>query len=498
MILLSTTTDKKEIVSSIINREYRLKELVTVSSETPAGADMLVSNVITLMPDWNNLQPPVLFPPVTFNEDSLLGLIYAKLGNFEKAYQLLSSYPMLLNLAGLLNRLQYGIEIGKSHIEDGLKSQHYFFLHNRAIACHYGFVQPPCEFVTVQNDYAEAISNATDTDFKAFTEKHYALLLLDAGLLNDAETLLYKSLETTHPQNVEIDLKNTLCNVWMKQLVVPYNAGLLKKLKTTLWEVLTFYEGNNKDTEVALVLTDAAYIATVSHSFSEAMGYINRAISIFEEQKLEELLAQAHLNKANLLQTWAQNGNPQFYRTAVKAYQDALRTFTKENAPDIFAEIQHQLGKVYAEIPDEIKKKGVWAAVSVSSFNEALNYYNKVDSPYEFALICNSFGNAYTKYPLSLHTDNFDKALAWYREALDIRTAGKYPLERVLTLSNYLEASWFAGNKSAFDEERYNDMVEKAKEILQLSDDPAIRKSAAEHIRNLNDIKLQTATGSNN
>ena len=108
MILLSTTTDKKETVSSIINREYRLKELVTVSSETPAGADMLVSNVIILMPDWNNLQPPVLFPPVTFNEDSLLGLIYAKLGNFEKAYQLLSSYPMLLNLprnAKLLPRI---------------------------------------------------------------------------------------------------------------------------------------------------------------------------------------------------------------------------------------------------------------------------------------------------------------------------------------------------------------------------------------------------------
>ena len=35
----------------------------------------------------------------------------------------------------------------------------------------------------------------TDTNFKAFTEKHYALLLLDAGLLNDAETLLYKSLK---------------------------------------------------------------------------------------------------------------------------------------------------------------------------------------------------------------------------------------------------------------------------------------------------------------
>ena len=48
------------------------------------------------------------------------------------------------------------------------------------------------------------------------------------------------------------------------------------------------------------------------------------------------------------------------------------------NAPDIFAEIQHQLGRVYAEIPDEVKKKGIWAAVSVSSFTEALNFYNKI------------------------------------------------------------------------------------------------------------------------
>jgi tetratricopeptide (TPR) repeat protein len=263
-------------------------------------------------------------------------------------------------------------------------------------------------------------------------------------------------------------------------------------LKTTLWECLEYYELNGRMTEAAMILMDATYIATISESFSEALGYISRAITIIENEQLLELLAQAQFSKGNLLQTWAQNGNPQFYRAAVQSYQAALKTFTKEDYPDIFAEIHHQLGKVYAEIPDEVKKKGVWAAVSVSSFNEALNYYNKIDFPYQFAMICNSMGNAYTKYPAALHTDNFDKALAWYREALDIRTTATYPLERVLTLCNYLEASWFVGNKEEFDEDRFNEMMNVANEIILLSNDEKILNSAKNDIQRLEALKAET------
>jgi tetratricopeptide (TPR) repeat protein len=123
------------------------------------------------------------------------------------------------------------------------------------------------------------------------------------------------------------------------------------------------------------------------------------------------------------------------------------------------------------------------------SFNEALNYYNKVDFPYEFAMICQSFGNAYTKYPASLHTDNYDKALAWYREALDIRTVQNYPIERVLSLSNYLEASWFVGNKDDFDQERFEDMMNIANEILTISNDPDIVENTKADIEKLLTVK---------
>ncbi|MFM2191830.1 MAG: hypothetical protein RLZZ118_787, partial [Bacteroidota bacterium] len=156
-----------------------------------------------------------------------------------------------------------------------------------------------------------------------------------------------------------------------------------------------------------------------------------------------------------------------------------------------FAEIQHQLGRVYAEIPDEVKKKGIWAAVSVSSFTEALNFYNKIDYPYQFAMICNNMGIAYTKYPKSLQTDNYDKALAWYNEALDIRTVANYPLERVLTLNNYIEASWLVGNVDNADNERYEDMMQKLNEILILNHDEEICNRAKADIEKLQAIKQE-------
>ena len=284
-------------------------------------------------------------------------------------------------------------------------------------------------------------------------------------------------------------IKAAFMPIWQQQMQPPYNTALVEKLKNRLWECLTYYEQTGRDMEVALLLVDAANIATNENSFSEALGYINRALSFFEQEELPDLVALAQMRKAGVLQTWAQNDNPQFFRSAMLAYQEALKVYTREYAPAIFADIQHKLGIIYAEIPDEVKKKSVWAAVSVAAFNEALNYFNKVEHPYTFAMICHSQGNAYTKYPAALHSDNYDKALAWYREALDIRTPQQYPLERTLTLANYLLAAWHVGHDNGFSETHYRDMREKAEELLQLSADAALKEEARLHLEKLAELK---------
>jgi tetratricopeptide (TPR) repeat protein len=485
MILCAVSTDNKQAVLTALQSEYRLDEWVQLQEAATEDTHIVVTDTIEVLPDWNNERPPILFAPVAWEPALFLGLIYGLLGNGAKADSLLASHPALQQAAALLHGLQKGLAMPVATAEP---TADYAMLHNHAIAAHYGAEQ----FVSLPNLaawYQAALQKAPTDSYRSFTVKHYAILLTDAGLLQEAEDLLQQTLTPTLPETIAIECNNLLYHVWMQRLTVPYDAALLEKLKDNLWHCLQYYEAHGKNVETAMVLTDAAHIATISNSFSEALGYCNRAIAIFEEAALPALAAQAQLRKAALLQTWAQQGNPQFFRTAMQAYQTALSIFTRDAAPDVFAEIQHQLGKVYAEVPDEIKKKGVWAAVSVSSFTEALNFYNKVEYPYEFAMICHSFGTAYTKYPAALHSDNFDKALAWYREALDIRTAAQYPLERTLTLVNYLEASWYVGNKTEFDENRYSDMLAKAQEILFLSNDEAIRAAAHEHLRQLSLLK---------
>ncbi|MBX3256260.1 MAG: hypothetical protein KF862_19135 [Chitinophagaceae bacterium] len=475
-------------IREIISSEFRLHELVHITTQHEEPDIIVTGEVIHVTPDWKNMQPPVLFSSSRFTAQNLLGLIYVKLNNYEKAYPLLQAEPVLLNQADMMNRLQNGLDI---LFRDNDKA--YIPLHNKAVIHHYTLFEIPKHIEELKAEYIAAIQKARTPELAAFTTKHYALLLTDAGQLEEAEELLEKQLRKTLPLCAAIEVKHTLCVIWLKQLAVPYNETKLEKHKQYLWECLEYYESRNRDAEAAMVLSDAAYIANISNSFSEALGYINRAIAYFEKEAITELLGDAFMKKGNILRRWAQQNNSQFFQQAAKTYQQALKIFTRETAPWLFADIHHQLGIIYSEIPDEVKKKSVWASVSVSSFKEALDFYNKVDFPYEFAVICNSQANAFTKYPGGLHSDNFEKALNWYLEALDVQTADKYPLERALTLLNYLEASWYAGNTSSFDEERFTDMYAKANEALALGCNEFIIQSAKEHLEKLKDIQQQKA-----
>jgi hypothetical protein len=372
----------------------------------------------------------------------------------------------------------------------GIAMEDFTSLHNRAIIFQYGAWQEVKSFSETAAVYLKALECTTNAERKAFTVKHFAAFLTDTNQYQQAEQLIEIYLSTAISADASNELKTVLCNIWLKQLTVPYDQVLLEKLKATLWDCLQYYEANHRSTETALLLIDASQLANISNSFAESLGYINKAIAILQAENLTALMGSALLRKGMLLYTWAQNGQPQFYRTALQVLQEALIIFDRENAPDIFADIHHHLGVIYSEIQDEVKKRGLWAAVSVASFTEALNFYNKVDYPYEFAMICHHFGNAYTKYPAALHSDNFDKALAWYREALDIRTAAHYPIERCNTLCNYLEASWLTGNAGEnFNADRYDEMWAMANELLLLTNDDGLKAEAVQHMEQLKKLK---------
>lgn len=491
-------------LQELIQSQDRMDELVAIKDlmiERPIQSGNVIivdSRGISFPIDWYNAQPPYLLQEfIWFQEETLLGIIYAKLGNEQAARAFLPKQGALLAELNYIQQLRSGQPVDPQHlaVETYQAFDDYRLMHNHAIVRHFGTGELSEDLQkSIHYYYNAAIDAAPTVEHQAFSAKYYVSFLIDIQALPLAEKIATDTLKQALSKDAQIALKQLLTQIWMQQLHVPYDQDLLAKLKENLWEVLQAYEQRGSAIEAALALTDACYIASISNSFAEALGYINRAIQIFEAEEQEELGYEAQFKKGFVMFTWATNGQPQFYRSAIEPLQQALRYFTKQDFPDIYAEIHHFLGVIYSEIPDEVKKKSIWAAVSSSSFQEALSVFTKEETPYQYALVCNSFGNALTKYPAAIHSDNYEKALFYYNEALEIRNAEEYPMERVLSLLNYLEASWYADN--GLEENnlaRYYDMKAKVEEVLQLTTEPNLLEDAQLHQQKLAVLAQQLA-----
>lgn len=494
MIYLTIVTDETDRIQSLINAQFRLGELVEIVplANAPTNGLRITHELIEQPLDWSQQLPPVLLPkPLPLTPNNLLAVVYLYLGNWEKVYDYVRHDRLLADTLDLLNRLQSGvpIQLPTAPVNGAGLFDTYRQWHNRAIAAHYGTTGGT--EATIHQAYQSALGHAPDAEHRAFTAKHYATWLADSGQFANADALLSETSTADLTPDAQIELLAVQISVWLQLLTVPYDAGLLVRTKDALWQVLQHYETQNRLAQVGMLLVDAAQVANFQNSFAEALGYITRAVNLFRQQELPELMANAQYRKGVLLYTWAQNGNPQFYRPAMEAYQAALKLFTQQNAPDIFADIQHHLGVIYAEIPDEAKKKSIWAAVSSSSFKHALAYYTREEFPYEYATICNHFANALTKYPPAAKSDNYAKAIGLYRDALRIRIATHYPYERALTILNYLEAGWYLNEDNPQNQRALlNDMIQKAREVETLVQDEKLIAEARQHLEKLAGIQV--------
>ncbi|MEM9834154.1 MAG: hypothetical protein AAF944_26210 [Bacteroidota bacterium] len=480
-------------VTQIIDSVPRLSELVSITTQDLLGANLIVDERgITIPLVWDNSTPPFLLSsPVPLQAEVLLGYVFVALGNFVEAQNYLARYPEFYNDVVSLGCLQAN-QLLPNDLADQLgKEDTYRYKHNVALLQQYGLWPSPVTLADVQQLYQQALVTVPDSEHYAFTLKQYAILLLDTNQESEAEGLLQEHLSQDLSQEASYALKSALISVWMAQLSVPYDTNRLNDLKDLLWDTLMYLERQERLAEVGLLLIDASEVANISESYSESLGYINRALDIFREQDLPELAGSSLLRKGTLLYTWAQNGNPQFHKPAIDTYQEALKVFKRDEAPETFAQIHAHLGVLYAEMSDLQQKKGIWAAVSATSFQEALRFFTKEGHSYEYGLVCNNYANALTKYPTALRIDNYEKALEYYKEALAVRTS-VYPYERAITLLNYLEASWFLDNgEDDFNQARYRDMFNKAQEVKTLVDAPDLLAEADRHLAELSRLEQE-------
>jgi len=493
MITIYLDKNHQAEVTEIIESVPRLPELVTITTEDALAANLIVDERgVTLPLAWDNSAPPFLMSsPVPLQSEVLLGYIFITLGNYAEAQNYLAKHSELYNQIVGLGCLQTNQALPSELASTFNEKKEYHHQHNVSVLQQYGLWPASVTLADVQQSYQQTLTAAPDYEHYAFTLRQYATLLLDTTQEAEAENLIWQHLDQDLSEEASYALKSVLISTKMVQLSVPYNQDQINELKDLLWDTLTYLEQQERVAEVGLLLIDASEVANISESYSESLGYINRALDIFREQSLPELVGSSLLRKGTLLYTWAQNGNPQFYKPAIDTYQEALKIFKRDEAPETFAQIHAQLGVLYAEMSDLQQKKGIWAAVSATSFQEALNYFTKEQYPYEYGLMCNNYANALTKYPTALRIDNYEKALEYYNEALAVRTS-EYPYERAITLLNYLEASWFLDNgEEDFNLTRYRDMLSKAEEVKSLVDAPDLVAEAERHLQQLSQLKQE-------
>ncbi|MBU2267426.1 MAG: hypothetical protein KKB15_04830, partial [Bacteroidetes bacterium] len=249
MITIYTSVDLLDQIQSLIDTEDRLNELVNFSDKICDQTSIKVNaTTIEIFPDWDNTQPPLLFPTLQFDNKILLGIIYTKLNNFEKAYSLFKDNTEILNIIDLLNRLQNGVIIDFSLFsgDDNIT------LHNRAVAMQYGTCESQFAIEDIIDTYCKAIKNNDNLNHSLYTNYLLSQLYIDILDMNKAQELINSILSKNVTKKIEFSCKDLLSKIWISQISIPYDQIFLEKIKNILWECLEYFESENKEVESAM------------------------------------------------------------------------------------------------------------------------------------------------------------------------------------------------------------------------------------------------------
>ncbi len=491
MLTILTTIKQQQQVIESVNTIERLMELITITTDKDsigsANKSLIIDDSIYTTLDWNDTEPPYLFPKFSYSQNNLLALLFYKLGNHQRAFDFLEKDSALFTHLLIATNLQFGYHITAEQIlflENTSK-------HNLAIVYNLGELSSTISKQEIQGTYELAIKNEQEDSRILFTVKYYANFLMDNGLNADAEKLIRK----VQHKAVSLDEKNTihhlLASALMGQLTIPYAESTLEEIAHLQEKCIAYYNQYQLPINAGLMLISASEIAGFQKDFAQAKDLIQKAILYFKENDFPDFLGEATLQKATLLYNWSKNGSPQYYKPAINSYQDALKLFKKEVYPQQFADIHHNLALIYSEIKVAENEKPIWTAFCASSFKEALVFYDKNQFPYQYAMVAHNYATALMGFPEAKLHNNLDKAFNLFEEALIIRSAKDYPFERALTLLNQLELYWLIHNENTDEEiKNYEQMIANANEVTQLVTDTGLIEKAKAHIAELEKINI--------
>ncbi|MGB1444822.1 MAG: hypothetical protein ACPG7X_03320 [Flavobacteriaceae bacterium] len=488
MSLITIKTDQKEDVLKTIQTVDRLEELVTVVSDNCVDTHceiFVLNDIIGLELDWHDNFPPYILPKVKASENNLLTFTFYALKNIDRSFEYLDSNNTLFIHFQILDSLQKGFPLEVSML-DFLRNKS---THNLAIVHALAVTNHNIPALEINKIFESAIDEASNTSERSFTQKHYINFLLDTHQLDIVKNQINIALHEANSEEVMVNFKRQMASCLLLQLKHPYPVDTLKDVTEMLEWCIAFYESKGLTIQAGLLLVDLGEVKNLEKDFPSSKDTINRAIRYFQEEQVYSFLGEALLQKASLLYSWSKSGSPQYYKASINAFQEALKIFTQEQAPHKYADIKHQLALIYSEIQVAENEKPIWSAFSAAAFKEALAIYKGDKQSYQYASIAHNYATALMGFPEAKLHDNMSHAFSLFEEALEIRNAIDYPVERALTLLNQLELLWIMNNENQIEEHKnLKLMFDKATEVIRLVNDQELLERAKAHLNALEEI----------
>ncbi len=168
----------------------------------------------------------------------------------------------------------------------------------------------------------------------------------------------------------------------------------------------------------ATLLSQLADIGAVTPGHSPALVVqdYQEAIRLAGDCKLPMLLPELHTKMGMILQN-ASNGQRGALLQAVNSYQTALQSGIDETEhPELFAQLQNNLGLAYLSMPAMGASNQLRNGIAVQSFRHALKIYTVEKHPDMWASVSMNLANALQYAPSSHPKENLIQAVETYEE----------------------------------------------------------------------------------
>lgn len=160
-----------------------------------------------------------------------------------------------------------------------------------------------------------------------------------------------------------------------------------------------------------------------------------KAINALSKTAFVRLRAEMLLSLGELYHGLSQGGR-QGLLEASKCYTEASQICSQDAYPDLYALAQNNLALAYLAIPLQQASDQLRVAVAISALKEALKVYTKEDHPEMWASTTLNLANAIQHAPSGNQEEHLWQSVELYEEVLTVRSADSDPLGYARVLAN--------------------------------------------------------------